>query len=199
MWLSECYILLFFVVVFSVLGLVVTILVILIIYGAPSCRSLEYKEQRYKDMFISSLSLSLSLSLTHTHTHTHTHTNTTNTCITGVGLAEWEERKPQISTAQEKRWVFSSDLNEESEDKHWQREEGSSRSQVQCIGRISPHGSSCPPEQHGKAEYPRLSKESKKENRNEATQVWRSCTRECGSSWVILYWIWLLTGSQWRS
>ena len=40
----------------------------------------------------------------HMHTHTHTHTHTTNTCITGVGLVEWEERKLQISLQKRRGW-----------------------------------------------------------------------------------------------
>ena len=46
---------------------------------------------------------------THLRTHIHTHTHTTNTCITGDGLVKWRY-------AEEKRWLFSFDLKEESED-----------------------------------------------------------------------------------
>ena len=183
MWLSECYILLFFVVVFSVLGLVVTILVILIIYGAPSCWSLEYL-QRYKDMLISSLSLSLSH--THTHTHTHKHYKYMHYWC-WVGRMRRKKTTDQYSTREKvgfQFWLKRVKTNTDSERK------GVPDHRSNVLEGSLPMG---PPEQHGIAEYPRLSKESKKENRNEATQVWRSCTRECGSSWVILYWIWLLT------
>ena len=44
----------------------------------------------------------------------HIHTRTTNTCITGDGLVEWEGTADQH--AEEKRWVFSSDLKEKRED-----------------------------------------------------------------------------------
>ena len=79
---------------------------------------------------------------THTHalTHTHTHTHTTNTCITGDGLVQCEERKWQISM-QKRRGEFSV-LTEKKRLKttawHWQGEEESSRSQVRCIERTSP-------------------------------------------------------------
>ena len=53
----------------------------------------------------------------------------------------------------------------------------SSRAQVQCIERISPPGSSCPSLDLGRCEYPRLSEESEKESRDEATQMWRRCTK----------------------
>ena len=84
--------------------------------------------------------------ITHTfmHTHpppppppppppTHTHTHTTNTCITGDGLVEWEERKQQMGFQfwlKRRKWGQTHDT--------WQREEESSRSQVQCIERNSP-------------------------------------------------------------
>ena len=97
---------------------------------------------------------------THTHTHTHTrththahtrartharmhartHTHTTNKCITGDGLVEIEKKETTDQSAEEKRWVSSSDLKEESEDKMHKREEATSRSQVQCTERIFPPG-----------------------------------------------------------
>ena len=83
---------------------------------------------------------------THAHartracTHAHTHTHTTNKCITGDGLVEIEKKETTDQSAEEKRWVSSSDLKEESEDKMHKREEGSSRSQVQCTERIFPPG-----------------------------------------------------------
>ena len=38
-----------------------------------------------------------------------------------------------------------------------------------CIERISPTGASCPSQEHGLSKYPRLSEESEKESRDEAT------------------------------
>ena len=43
--------------------------------------------------------------------HSHTHTHITNTCITGDGLVKTTDQY-----AEEKRWVLSFDLKEESED-----------------------------------------------------------------------------------
>ena len=93
------------------------------IYGTPSRKSLEHL-QRHKDTLISSHTYTPHKdacvhppppqdTCMHTHTrHIHTHTHSTNTCITGDGLVKW-----QISIYVEgKRWVFSFDLKEESED-----------------------------------------------------------------------------------
>ena len=64
--------------------------------------------------------------------------------------------------AEEKRWALSFDLKEESEDECLtEREEGSSRAQVQCTERISPPGSSSQSYEHGRSEYMRLSEESR--------------------------------------
>ena len=91
------------------------------IYGTPSRKSLEHLQRH--DTLISSHTYTPPQRCMcappppprhmHAHTHTtHTHTHSTNTCITGDGLVKW-----QISIYVEgKRWVFSFDLKEESED-----------------------------------------------------------------------------------
>ena len=71
-------------------------------YGTPSGKSLECLQRHF---------------ITHTHTHTHTHT--TNTCITSHRLVEWEGKKMTDQYAEEKRWFFSFDWKEESEESSW--------------------------------------------------------------------------------
>ena len=96
--------------------IIVTIIIIsiIIIYGAPSRKSPE-RLQRHKDTLISSHTHTHTHTHTHArathtrararHTHTYTHTHTTNTCITDDGLVKTTDQY-----AEEKRWVFSSDL-----------------------------------------------------------------------------------------
>ena len=86
--------------------------------------------------------------------------------------------------AKEKRWVLCFDLKEESENERpTHTETESSRSQVQCIERISLPGPSCPHWEHGISEYKRLSEEREKESRDEASQrgMEELYQRQCGS------------------
>ena len=68
-------------------------------YGARSCKSLSCKDIRIH-------SFHHMHARTHAHARTHTRTRVTNTCITGDGLVEWEERKQQINM-QKRRDGFS--------------------------------------------------------------------------------------------
>ena len=85
-------------------------LIIKIVYGTPSHKS-PGCIQRYKDTLI--------LSHTRTHMHTHMCTYTTNTCISDYWwwVGRMRRKKTTDQYAEEKRWVFSFDLRDESEDK----------------------------------------------------------------------------------
>ncbi len=66
---------------------------------------------------------------------------------------------------------FSFDLKEESEDECLTkrgREFRSSGAQAQCIERISPPGSFCPSQVHGRCEHRRMSEDREKEGRDGA-------------------------------
>ena len=113
---------------------------------------------------------------THTHTHTQTHTHThTNTHTqqkhrhSRHGFDAKRRKKVKNQQAEEKRWVFSFDLKEES-DVACLTEKVSSRWQVRYTEKISPQESSCTPLGHGKSVYLRLNEENEKENRGEATR-----------------------------
>ena len=77
----------------------------------------------------------------------------------------YTEKKTTDQHAVEKRWVFSFDLKEESEDERLteRKRVPDDRSDV-LKGSLSP-GSFCPLEEHRRSEFPRLSEESEKESR----------------------------------
>ena len=126
--------------------------------AAPSCKNLECL--RDTRLLISSHTHACTHARVRTHTynthatHTHMHTHTTDTCITCVGLVEQEETTTN-QYEEEKRWVFSFDLKEESEDKYhtmsiafWHLPPNSARfsyategAAVQQCGRRPPEGS----------------------------------------------------------
>ena len=99
----------------------------------------------------------------------------THLVISKSNLAKTNSQRQMTMTtqyAEEKRWVFNSDLKEESQKEcltvtETLREEESSRSRVRCIERIFPLGSSCPSLEHRRAKYLRLSEECKKESKKE--------------------------------
>ena len=116
----------------------------------------------------------------HTHTYTLAHYKYM-CCWQWVG--RMKRKKTADQYAEEKRWVFSSDLRDwrQSSDRERKRVPGH-RSNV--LKGSAPQG---PPAHPGNTEYLRLSKESK-ESRDEATQrgVEELYQRQCGSRWELL-------------
>ena len=85
------------------------IIILIIIYGAPSHKSPEYLQRQYAH-FISHthararMHTHTHIHPTHTHTYTPTHTHTpphTHTCITGNGLVQWEENNRSVCRGEE--------------------------------------------------------------------------------------------------
>ena len=63
-------------------------------------------------------------------------------------MGSYNDKKTTVRYAVEKRWVFTFDLKEESEDIT-----ESSRLQIQCTERISPPEAPCPSKGHGQSKH----------------------------------------------
>ena len=136
-------------------------------------RSLQLSLCLYNDYSVGGLRIRAFHHHHHHHTLTHTHTRW------------WVGRMKRNNTTNQyaeetKRWVFSLELKEESEEECLTE---SFRSQVRSVERISPAGSFCLSLNAEDPSFPRLSEESE-ENRDEATQrgMEELYQRQCGSS-----------------
>ena len=135
----------------------------------------------------------------HSFYRTHTHTLQ----IYAFLVMGWDNEKKENNKSAERREEvgFQFWLKRRMKENAWSGQEESSRSQIRSIKRLSPPGSSCPSKEHERSEQPRLSREHEGEQR---WSNWERCGRAVlETMWMqmraILYWIWLLIGSQWRS